>query len=563
MTNRICKISLFTAILACVSAMPVDAAVKAKNSNRSYANAYQQVSNLSYQQNYVNTTNAAAASLPVAVDDERLAKSIANNEVGAPSVSDLEACSLIYPGGNFKWGVPEYGFQKDPSCLAVVELRDATSNMVLASTTVAAGQSIKCNIDSFPSSSYNMSALSKIKELPADRAPTMEDVIEVMNQEQKQNAGIKIATGALIAGVAGNLLAQKEAGAKEGKIPLGTSSTQLKDTAIGLAAGAGIMAASSYSGKVAGDTIKSTAVNAASGMLIGNMLAGASGSDSVLSIVKCSVGQNSSEHDCVVGDLRKNDGSLYTDKDITDDNFYIISADNTDLRKCQSEVNTIKCEKQTQRLMKVELATQTGGTKPSESLKDVADKQNLIAYKLEENDKDVDIFTKTLYTTTAGVYYKIASAQKAGKATHAYAVFDKGVLPNKPFGLQKSDFDSKKAQAKFYHRYSDGTVGDLLEQDNPDAYEFVPSWRDADDGGLIDLSNPTRAKATIAGTAVGGAVGGLAGYEGAKTEVSERWTTAVREYEDSLSTVVCFTGIRFLSRYNDYADIPALKSSEQ
>ncbi|MBQ6011878.1 MAG: hypothetical protein IJL23_02035, partial [Alphaproteobacteria bacterium] len=332
MRERVCKISLFSAILACVSTMPVDAAVKTKNSNRSYAGAYQQLNAMYGQQGYATeTTTAAAANLPVMVTDEKLANSIVNNEVGAPSVSDLEACSMIYANGDFKWGTPEYGINRDPQCIAVVELRDANTNAVLASTTVGAGQSIKCNIDSFPGGSYNMSALSRV-ELPADTAPTMEDVVAVMNEEQKQNAGLKIAAGAIIAGVAGNLLAKQDTSKTgDSKIPLGTGKTQLLDTAVGAATGAGIMAASSYTGKVAGDTIKSTAVNAASGMLIGNMMAGANGGDSVITTTKCSV--NGIEYDCVVGNYEE------YGKDISSENgaFYIVKPDGSGLKQCNSE----------------------------------------------------------------------------------------------------------------------------------------------------------------------------------------------------------------------------------
>ena len=128
---------------------------------------------------------------------------------------------------------------------------------------------------------------------------------------------------------------------------------------------------------------------------------------------------------------------------------------------------------------------------------------------------------------------------------------------NKAFGYKTWD-ELKSKNPKIYKRYVGGGVGDLIE--NEDALNnFKPSFRDADDGALIDLSNQARAKGTIVGTAAGGALGGFAGYQGAQTEVSERWVSALREYEDSLSNFVCFTGGRFLSKYNDYADIPALK----
>ena len=554
MTNRICKISLFTAILACVSYVPVNAAVKAKNSNRSYAAGYQQVNNLRYQQEYANTS--AAASLPVAVDDEVLASSIINNGTGAPSVSDLEACSRIYLNGNFKWAVPEYGFSKEPQCVAVVELIDANTSAVLATTTVAAGQAILCNIDSFPQSGYNTSALSKIKELPADRAPTMEDVIQVMNQEQKQNAGIKIAAGAIIAGVAGNLLGQKEAGAKEGKIPLGTGKTQLISTAVGAAAGAGIMAASSYSGKVAGDTIKSTAVNAASGMLIGNMLAGASGGDSVLANVKCSV--NGTEHDCIVGTLRELGQTITSNSN----EFYLISSNGGMVKKCENKEKKITCDNETMQLTNIRLETGSGTIKFDDVKKE--NTQNIVRYEI---DKDIptDEYYKqvsTSSTATGEFYFKISSAQEAKNPQRAYAVFDNGVLKNKPFGFTKSDWEKLKANATYYTRYNDGSVGPEIKQDNETPTEFSPSSRDAEDGGLIDISNQARAKGTIVGTAAGGALGGFAGYQGAKDEVSERWVSALQEYEAALYNFQCMTGKRPLATYNENAIIPELHSEQ-
>lgn len=553
MRERVCKISLFSAILACVSTMPVDAAVKTKNSNRSYAGAYQQLNSMYGQQGYATeTTTAAVANLPVMVTDEKLANSIVNNEVGAPSVSDLEACSMIYANGDFKWGTPEYGINRDPQCIAVVELRDANTNAVLASTTVGAGQSIKCNIDSFPGGSYNMSALSRV-ELPADTAPTMEDVVAVMNEEQKQNAGLKIAAGAIIAGVAGNLLAKQDTSKTgDSKIPLGTGKTQLLDTAVGAATGAGIMAASSYTGKVAGDTIKSTAVNAASGMLIGNMMAGANGGDSVITTTKCSV--NGIEHDCVVGNYETYGEEIRS----KDDEFYIVKPDGSGLRRCDNNyVCTVKTE--IKRIGNIVIKTERR-PKTLDEYKKNEDVANIIRWVPSESGA-VNTFEQD--TSQAGkkdeMYFQIVSAKEIKNTEHAYAVFENTKL-NKIFGYQNWD-ELKSKNPKIYKRYVGGGVSDLIE--NEDALNnFKPSFRDADDSALIDLSNQARAKGTIVGTAAGGALGGFAGYQGAQTEVSERWVSALREYEDSLSNFVCTTGARFLSKYNDYADIPALKTDK-
>lgn len=544
-------------LLACASVMPVDAAVKTKNSSRAYAPAYQAVNALRAQQEYYAENQAAAvAQLPVMVTDEKLANSIVNGEAGAPSLSELEACSMIYVNGNFKWGRPESGINHDPQCIAVVELRDANSNALLASTTVAAGQSIKCNIDSFPSGSYNMSALSKI-ELPADNAPTMEDVIAVMNQEQKQNAGLKIAAGAIIAGVAGNLLAPKDTSKDtSGKIPFGTGKTQLIDTAIGAAAGAGIMAASSYSGKVAGDTIKSTAVNAASGMIIGNMMAGANGGDDVIAITKCSV--NNIEHDCVVGNYQTYGEPL----SYTDSHFYIVKLDNSScssgLKECTTSDGKTTCESKSGGIGKVQIKTvnykedSVDCQKAKQMAKDQADQFEIWS------TTDNKTFTQGSGGDGDNNYYVIYSAAKVANTQHAYAVFNEPL--KKAFGYKTwEELSSKKP--KIYYRYGGGGVGDLIEDDDAVA-NFEPSSREADDGGLVDLSNQARAKGTIVGTAAGGALGGFAGYQGAQSEVSERWTSALREYEDSLSNFVCTTGGRFLSKYNDYADIPALKTDK-
>lgn len=532
--------------------MPVDAAVKTKNSNRSYAGAYQQLNAMYGQQGYATeTTTAAVANLPVMVTDEKLANSIVNNEVGAPSVSDLEACSMIYANGDFKWGTPEYGINRDPQCIAVVELRDANTNAVLASTTVGAGQSIKCNIDSFPGGSYNMSALSRV-ELPADTAPTMEDVVAVMNEEQKQNAGLKIAAGAIIAGVAGNLLAPKDTSKTgDSKIPLGTGKTQLLDTAVGAAAGAGIMAASSYSGKVAGDTIKSTAVNAASGMLIGNMMAGANGGDSVIAITKCSV--NNVEHDCVVGNYAKNHGKY---EGFEGDKIYLKEVKGNNMVECDVEGNSAtKCKIFSPGTnLGNYVIEREGGPIP---LKTAKTYDTNIIYWDKKDDKQNEFIKASQYNSEKS-FYHIVSADKLDKSQHAYAVFDEPL--KKAFGYKTwEELSSKKP--KIYYRYGGGGVGDLIEDENAVA-NFDPSFRDADDGALIDLSNQARAKGTIVGTAAGGALGGFAGYQGAQTEVSERWVSALREYEDSLSNFVCTTGARFLSKYNDYADIPALKTNK-
>ena len=561
--NKIYKVSLFPLILACVSSMPVDARVTTNNSNRSYANAYQQVNAMRYQQETATATTASAtANLPVMVSDEKLAAAIVDGTAEGVTVSDLDSCAMIYPSGVFRWEIPESGIRNNqvPQCVAVVELRDANTNVILATTTVAAGDSLKCNIDSFPESNMNATALAKT-ELPADVAPTIQDVEAVMNQENKQNAGFKIAAGAIISGIAGNLLAPKEAGDTK---MFGTGKTQLVDTAIGAAAGAGIMAASSYSGKVAGDTIKSTAVNAASGMIVGNMLAGTSSGNSVIATTKCKL--DSGEVDCIIGTCAEKSEDKITNgiKNVeTTDHYFINFRTCKEMLKCTIKEQTngtyTKCSQENMaNYIDVAVKMQSGSpnTKLCSSLKDSEYTSLYETYKHPSSDDPAELERNV--DLNPGVYALVASATITKGRKHAYAVMDLGT---KPFGYKLSDWTdtlSKQGGIRYFNRNSDGTVGDAFKD-----CTFEPKTRDADDGGLIDLSNQARAKGTMIGAGVGGAMGGFAGYQGAKSEVTDRWTAAVREYEDSLSNFVCMTGGRYLSKYNDYADIPTLKKTEQ
>jgi len=144
-------------------------------------------------------------------------------------------------------------------------------------------------------------------------------------------------------------------------------------------------------------------------------------------------------------------------------------------------------------------------------------------------------------------------------------VFD-GSIPFKSSsisGHKVSELESikndKNAKFVYLYRNSDGSVGQQITESD---VVFTPSSGDASDGGLIDLSNPARNKGTIAGAAAGGALGGFAGYQGAQDEITDRWLSATREYEDSLSNFVCMTGTRYLSKYNDYVEIPEMNKSE-
>ena len=597
MKNKICKISLFSAILACLVGQDALARVNVKKAGAgNYASAYNQVNAVRQQaaymeeQQYLATTASATDTLPVAVDDPELARSIMDNTSTMVSAVDLDNCSMIYPNGVFKWGVPESGIRKTPAqqCIAVVELRDATSNDVLATTTLAAGDSLKCNIDSFPEAGWQ-NALGKV-ELPADEAPTMADAEAALNQEQKQNAGIKIAAAALVGGLAGNFLGPKEAGQTK---MLGTGKGQLTGTAIGAVSAAGIMAASTYSGKVAGDTIKSTAVNAAAGAVVGNMAAGASGGEAVLEIKKCKIkpagsantgtnaqskgassSQSEIELDCIPGKLRKSGASdlyRYT-QDATE--VHVISYKG-EIRTITLNAGTIKDE-YTNKPSDFLTNMYIGGKAKSEMKN--TDWENLsVCYRYNpEADRNEPKWSYVDHCTgkqnDPNVFYIIDSGNM-GQDIRAYAVFDTHIS-DKMFGWKLSDWEGFQQQyqpSAYYQRNSDGSVGSFIEyriaidkttnqevQNKSDQLNFRPVGRDAEDGGLVDMTNKARMKGTLTGAGVGGALGGFTGYQGAKQEVIERWEAATREYNDSLTNFYCATGKRFLSSYNSYAEIPSM-----
>lgn len=573
MTDKLCRISLFSAILACTTGIP-PVSLADSRVNSSYAGAYNQVLAMQQQQEYVDSvvdtpqiqTASTTATLPVEVEDARLAAKIKNNTSDSVTISDLEKCAMIDIRGVFKWGVPKSGMRQtlQPQCIAVVDLVDYNTKKVLATTTVAAGDAIKCNIDEFPESGY-LPALGEVI-LPADNPPTEKDVEKALNKEQKQNAGFKIAAAAIIGGLAGNALSPKESG--DSKL-LGTGKKQMAGSAIGALAAGGIMAASSYSGKVAGETIKSGAVNATAGMIVGNMAAGMSNTGSVLATAKCTLGKQ--EHDCVIGHFYKKIAPLpekqRVNKEEKSVEYYTTSTGNSTYY-CYEDNQRTKCTSFNKPLQNISLVT--------------VDKKSVLLSSTKPADFGVNNRFEPFYirnnqleaksqNDNEQAYFQIDTAWVSSVAKMAYAVLDN--LPSKTFGYKVSDFESslKKKVTGYYVRYNNTTtVGNRLDQKdgktiNAAEYTFTPAARSSEDGGIIDLSNEARAKATMAGAGAGAALGGFVGYQGAQSEISERLVTALNDYTNSLNNFYCTTGKRFMSFYNGLAEVPsyqALPSSE-
>ncbi len=536
----------FLSVLVALGTMPgvSDAAIRVGNVTRSNAQGYQQVNEQRYQQ-VTPDAQMAPVELPINVTNQQLAQQIQSGDANAPvTMSQLDSCKMIYPNGTFEWARPTIGMGAGgaPTCTSVVELRVIGQglnggDLVVARANLAAGDSFECNISNFPEMTL-MTEAGNV-EFPADKQPTVEDVKKIMDEEQKQNAALKIIGGVVLGGLAGNVAGKNEAG-KDGI--LGGGKDKITSTVAGALSGGGLMAASTYSGKVAGDMILSTGVNAAAGAVMGNM---AASGDSVMRIERCIVGGN--ETSCLWGYLEETTGLGSKDA-------YVSTTNIRDFRICEPEE---KCTSE----------DLTGGTVEGYDMSNV---KTSAAYTLLEIKADNFAKSPKYCLNSKGVmekdkgecpennttrFAKITGASIVSKRTPAMLV---GV-EDKGFGYKSSDWnDVKKLYGtnELVGRDGRGDATTLSQSDKVNIDNFKPMYRDAADGGIIDMSNKARLKGTLTGAGVGGAAGAFTAYQGAQSEIDERWVSAVREYKDSLQKFYCGTGTRFLSFYNDITVIP-------
>ena len=553
-----------------------DAAVRVGSASRNYAAGYQQVN---AQREQIAAAAAAAAApvattqsadtetnLPVRVANRELAQKLSRGETDSRvSIATLDSCAMVYPNGEFAWDSPTVGNGAGgaSTCVAVVELRGYQmgldgSDVVLARANLAAGDAVKCNISDFPEFSYTADAARVT--FPADHEPTRADVVQVLNAEQKQNAGLRIAAGTVIGGLAGNAAGKNEIGSDS---ILGGGKHKTTGTIIGALSGAALMAGNAYSGKVAGDTILSTGVNAAAGSMIGNI---AASGESVLRIEDCKIPDvpastekttaansdanadkkttepQSKNSKCLWGVIRK--GTALSGK-----NAYYNTGDETTL-VCESD-NT-GCKPET--LLNIELAAY-----PNKDI-DAAAKEGF--------EKITADSTKRFYLTeknemkngtspdNGAIYARISNATVATGIQMPAMIAD---VNDKAFGYKRSDWAKLKTDLSGHTilgRTSSGAGYALDGEYNIN--DFYPMMVDASDGGIIDFGNKARLKGTLIGAGAGGALGAYAGYQGAQSDVENRWVTAVREYKDSLQKIYCATGKRFLGYYNDQIIIPTM-----
>ena len=568
------KSILYYSLLSALIAMPFDSygAVKISNKSRSYADAY----------NTVNDIRASVAApvvasahtddlgvagktefssplvdLPIYVANSTLASQIARGDSTSVTYGQLEKCAAVYPNGEFSWDNPTAGTRggTGSQCTAIVEMRGYQmgpngSDLVLARVNIAAGDAIKCNISAWPEHSY-LPAAGTI-EFPPDTEPTIQDVTKIMNQEQKQHAGLKIAAGTVLAAVAGNALGAKEAGSDA---IIGTNREKLRSTAIGGLTGAAIMAGNVYGGAVGGEMILSAGVNAAAGGLIGNM---AASGDSVMRVENCKIEERDAK--CLWGMYTK---SVPMDANAT----YFFDINDENVWKCESDglKNCVRAE-----LMDIMFKDYSGkktATGEEYDLKSIeaahyADIRE--SYYMDDENRVMHLHSQTAPNRLAD---------------NKFAKIDTGTVPDgapipvlveipadKPFGYKDKDWRNDKANVKkIWGRDANGNAIDdnsLKTKDaagndvEPIIKNFRPMYQDAEDGGLIDLNNKARLKGTLIGAGAGGALGAFTAYQGAQEDIQQRWVAAVREYKDSLQKVYCATGGRFLTQYNDMVVIP-------
>lgn len=549
----------------------------------SVANAGLRISNSSLTQSIAQTNAArmAAAQQPLEPQPARVVTN-GNGETLNISAATMDNCNSIYPGGQFDWVVPTTGSKRGgpATCASYVELRayknSASSNYtVLASAYLAAGDSMKCNIDDF----HDITLQGREYEYPADAAPTIEDVEKVMAQENKSNAGFKILAAAVVGGLGGNLVGKGEAGNDS---PLGTNKEKLKSSAIGALGGAALMTASTQVNDYkTGSVILSTGMNAAAGAVAGNLMASG---DDVLKIDKCTIYKNASdetgiETNCLYGalEITQSENSKLTESDYAFFNYdtktsYLCDAQDSEKKFTNCRFIALK---------KIEFENQGA----NQSCKDGLTEDCINTLKRITNDNkyelDKEDATKIKQDNKTGVLVKIKSAEKVGNTTAAmievsdadakkffgYKYSDwtkklKGELKGKPVYDVRGKLLGKADGASANSSGESGVDTSMVQTGTIDLDDFHPASQSANDGTAVDFSNKARMKSTLIGTAGGAGLGALAGASGADTAIQERWVAAVREYEDSLGNISCSTGSRFLSKYNDLIVMPNMKSEE-
>lgn len=486
-----------------------------------------------------------------------------NSSVGVgASAEELRACNSIYPNGFFDWVRPTAGRHRGgpATCAALVELRAyggaGTEYTVLATSYLAAGDSMTCNVDEFSSLTSDGANFT----YPLDAEPTIEDVSAAMAQENKQNAGWKILGAALVGGIGGNLIGNDP---NKDTAALGTSKDKLTKTAIGAAGAAALMTASTQVNNYkAGSIILSTGMNAAAGAVAGNLLGNG---DDVVKIGPCKIktgegdAATTSDSKCIYGSVAITNNKNY-DVQTKRAVFYNCAASGDIPRVLECPIDSKSAQppynncKPAPSLVNIKLtsATATCTSSNTECCNDVSGSTEKFKASTDNNGKTVKYKVET--DNNGGKIYQIVEAQEAGLHKPGFIEFKE----NKAFGYK--DWEELKKKLGDNVTIYDSTGAEFKNDDKAVTLsDFHPAWQGADDSDDIDLGNKARAKSTLVGAGAGAGLGALSGAAGAESEIQERLIAAQTEYRNSLLNVLCFTGGRVLGHYNEIIVLPEMK----
>ncbi len=565
MPNKTAICSILTIVAGVmVTQYSAIAAVHVSNAARSRADAYNQVNQMiaASQSQQITDEN----SLPVRVADADLARKLIQGDTSIHvTFTDLNNCKETYPAAEFAWDKPNVGLSSNKSdqCVGVVrmygyQMGPGGSDALLATANLPIDGSIKCNISEFPESGYTTYAGQVT--FPADNEPTMDDVKRAMNRESKQNAGLKIAAMALTGGVIGNMVGNNPE--NPGNI-FGSNKEKIHSTAIGATSGAALAAASAYSGKVAGDAILNAGIAAAGGGIIANISASTNPDSNKLRIEKCTI--DGKDTTCLWGYALEIESGNDAFNMFYDFNSHVSYKCNNELKECeqiqlhdtellQPISNKSGTVSKIEKINIDDLKANLGRNERYYIHTDINDSKCSGGIKIcltQIQPSNVDNDKLPLILKVKGNIIK--------KKIPAMIEYEDG---NTFFGKNKaswSEYKDKHINGTVYGRQAGGIQIPLLGNYNIDNFEPMTIGADDDHGNIIDLSNKARLGDTVKGAAAGAGLGALSGIQGANTEISERYVSAVAEYNGSLQKIYCKSGERYLGKYNDIVEIPNIQ----
>ncbi|MDR2686095.1 MAG: hypothetical protein LBB23_05030 [Rickettsiales bacterium] len=533
--------------------------------------------------------------LPIRVANHMTEMKIRNGDNSAGvDLDDLHICASISVGATFAWdkptiktGIGHIDMNKD-DCVMEVELRmnrpnkldpNRNEQLSLARMNVPYGTIVDCHLDSFPSEGYLPDIMAAGVELPADRAPEMADVEKVMNSERKQNAWFKVLGAAVIGGVGGNMLSQGNSGKMVGLKDIGGAGWA--KTLGGAAIGAGGMYVAQESmGYQGGTMLESAMMGGAGGAVLGNMTAGLTGyGDDVLKFGSCD-GKDSDSEECIWGFVYDTSDMYENVPVVCDVNFNCrlmgeLVPNQSTFMLSLSSVNSSR------KYFLVDADVKNAGTAASNSSSSSA------AAPVPANNKPWNttkpVFCRNFKAINAPTCTKHSDADCIDKKQNSIGNFTNdpgsngeitptttktnfligtcttGGTPRRKFLNLAASGCSKPKNTKDFEtncKKDDRKCSDTSISQATSCKEFEPAMISATDGGILDLSNKARNKATLIGAAGGAGVGGFSGYKRAEDEMQQRLFAAQKEWEESQKKFGCYSGAKFFGVYGQPFNVP-------